>query len=134
MSFDRCGTLWVLLLWCPCGCTCLKLINHFGIIKYSKEEGIRKGQVKEFLKFLWHDSLFHTDTPSQPTTTTSSKLLCVMTGVCVCGRISCVTLIVSNYTCISVTSIWGLCIPLGPSHSFSPSTVMAFKIIPFGQS
>lgn len=70
LPFDQCGTLWVLPCCCPwlylalLSCTCLKLINHFGIIKYSKEEGIRKGQVKEFLTFSWHDSLFHICPPS----------------------------------------------------------------------
>lgn len=66
-------------------CTCLKLINHFGIIKYSKEEGIRKGQVKEFLKFSWHDSLFHICPPTlQPGCLSCFVFRALGVYVCVC--------------------------------------------------
>lgn len=84
--------------------------------------------------FLHFRSVTHTHTlPPLP----ARALAC--TCMRACGRpgverISSVTLIVWNYTCISVTSIWGLCIPLGPSHCLPPPSVMAFKITPFQQS
>lgn len=66
------------------------------------------------------------------TSASPSAALCfrvLQEWVCVqgLGTISRVTLIVRNYTCITVTGIWGLCIPWGPSHCRPPSAVMPFK-------
>ena len=68
-------------------CTCLKLINHFGDIKDSKESvgavlgEIRQGQVKEFLKFSWHAILIHIH---RPPSADSCPCVCVCV-VCVTG-------------------------------------------------
>lgn len=102
---------------------------HYKIFRGAWGSG--KAISKNFLPFR---SVPHT-LPPEPLPSRAEACTCMHArgrpGV---ERISSVTLIVWNYTCISVASIWGLCIPLGPSHCLPPPSVMAFKTTPFQQS